>query len=375
MALKKRGLVWHYDFFEGDERYRGTTKLTNKVKAAAREAQIREDVRRDIRDRKLGIGPARAVATIGQVADQYFAARVVGLKSALTVAQRIKILFRHLDRDMAVNLIGAREVEGAMLSRRVEPIRQSPKDEARFPTNATVNRDIIDATLRPMLAYADEAMEEPVKRIRWAKLRLTEPKGRVRVFTAEELSAWRDAMPEWHRPVFDFMARYGARLAEVFFAPSAVNVEAGEIYFFDTKNGLDHTLPLLDEDIPAMAARKARATAAGLPTVWFRDEAGELTPIHWRGFQSASREALDRAGILNAKPAHDLRHHAATTLQRDTGNIKLVQELLNHQSIVSSARYAHASKADLKAGLRHTYATKPATDEKKPVDSTTGNAT
>jgi site-specific recombinase XerD len=109
--------------------------------------------------------------------------------------------------------------------------------------------------------------------------------------------------------------------------------------------------------------------------VWFRDVAGELTPIHWRGFQSASRKALDDAGVLNARPAHDLRHHAATTLYRATGNIKLVQDLLNHQNIASSARYAHTNKADLKNALRHAYGTKAATEPQTVVDSGASTAT
>lgn len=234
---------------------------------------------------------------------------------------------------------------------------------------------MIDTTLRPILGYAEEIMEEPVRKIRWAKLRMQEPKGRVRTFTPEELSAWRDALPEWHRPVFDFMTRYGLRLGEVFFPPSALNIEARELVLADTKNGLDHTVPLLDEDVALLAARKTRAQAAGLPTVWFRDEAGELTPIHWRAFQSASKAALRAARIEDAKPAHDLRHHAATTLLRETGNLKLVQDLLNHQSIASSARYAHTNKADLRAAMRHTHGTKSATNDETSVESKAGDVT
>lgn len=91
-----------------------------------------------------------------------------------------------------------------------------------------------------------------------------------------------------------------------------------------------------------------------------------MRPIHWRAFQSASKAALQAAGIVDAKPVHDLRHHAATTLMRATGNLKLVQDLLNHQSISSSARYAHTSKSDLRDAMRHTHATKtPMTSKKR----------
>lgn len=377
MSLHRRGDVWHYDFIVGGERYRGTTGETVKKKAEGVEADRRAEAKRAV---KLGARAERAPLTLRQAADKWFAAQVVGKKTALTTAMRLKILFRHIDADMPVAQVGPREVADAILSRRVEPTRQSPKHgEPRYPTNATVNRDLIDTTLRPILNYAEDTLEEEVRRIKWSKHRLKEPKGRVRNFTGEELSAWRAELPEWHRPVFDFIARYGVRLDEAFFPPAAVNVEAREVVLYDTKNGADHPLQIEEEDVPDLAARKARAVAAKLDTVWFRDEGGELSPIHWRGFQSASKTALERAGILNARPAHDLRHHAATTLYRATGNLKLVQDLLNHQDIASSARYAHTNKDDLRKALRQTYGTKSTTkdvtDAKSSVESTGGNGT
>lgn len=360
MSLYKRGTVWHFDFTFKRERYRGSTGYSAKGKAERYLEKYRDEI-------KLGTRAERKPLTLREAADKWFAATVAGKKTALTTAMRLKILFRHIDGALPVTEIGPLEVADAILSRRLEPIRQSPKEgEPRLPSNATVNRDLIDTTLRPILNYAEDALEQKVKRIKWAKHRLKEPKGRVRSFTPEEMAAWREELPEWHRPVFDFMARYGVRLEEAFFPPSVVNVEACEVVLYDTKNGVDHPLQVTDEDMADLAARKSRAQEAGLSTVWFRDDGGELTPIHWRGFQSASRAALDRAGVLNARPAHDLRHHAATTLYRATGNIKLVQDLLNHQNIASSARYAHTNKNDLKVALRHAYGTSSAT---KPESS------
>lgn len=355
MALYKRGRVWHYDFTVKGVRYRGSTGFEKKADATAFEDGER-------RAAKLGTASSREVPTVGEIADQWFRSRIAGKKTATTVAQRLKILFRHLDRNLRVGDIGPNEIEAAILSRRFEPIRQSRPSAPRFAQPATVNRDMIDTTLRPVLAYAEE-MEHTVRRIKWAKLRLQEPKGRVREFTPDELAAWRAALPVHHQPVFDFISRYGVRLGEAFFPPSAVNVAACEITLYDTKNGTDHALAIHEDDMPAIAARKARAQAAKLDTIWFREAGGSLAPIHWRGFQSASREALDAAGIANARPVHDLRHHAATTLLRGSGNIMLVQDLLNHQDIKSSARYAHTNKDDLRRALRHTYGTKAATDE------------
>lgn len=353
MSVYKRGEIWHYDFTVKGERQRGSTGFRKKGDAE----RYVENLRRDL---KLGTSPERAPVTVGQAADQWFASRVIGNKTATTTAIRLGILFRHLDRDLPVKAIGARDVEAAIIARSVEKTRQGG-----LPKPATINRDMIDSTLRPVLSYAAEVMEEQSRPIKWSKLRRQESAGRTRTFTDAELTAWREALPDWHRAPFNFILRYGVRLGEAFFPPRAVNIEAGTVTLYDTKNGTDHTLHLFDEDLPDLAARKTRAEKAGLDTIWFRDEGGELSPIHWRGFQSASRSALDAAGIKDARPVHDLRHHAATTLLRGCNNLIIVKAQLNHKTIASTARYAHANGDDVKAALRHTYGTRTATKSGK----------
>jgi integrase len=150
--------------------------------------------------------------------------------------------------------------------------------------------------------------------------------------------------------VFDFMARYAVRLREAFFHPDALDIDRGEVAIRKRKNGLDLAIPLLDDDVRDLAARATRARAAGLTRVWYRETKRGITPIHWRGFQSASKAALDAAGIEGARPAHDLRHHAATSIRRE-GDVLVVQKLLGHEDLKSSARYAHASSDDVRKAL------------------------
>src|ERR1700758_529553 len=154
MSLHKRGDFWHYDFQLGGHRFRGTTGETSKKKAEAVEADKRDEAKRAL---KLGGRVERAPLTLRQTADKWFATHVKGKKTAVTTAMRLKILFRHIDPELPVAEIGPREVADAILSRRVEPIRQSPKNgEPRYPSNATVNRDLIDTTLRPILNFAED---------------------------------------------------------------------------------------------------------------------------------------------------------------------------------------------------------------------------
>ena len=72
-----------------------------------------------------------------------------------------------------------------------------------------------------------------------------------------------------------------------------------------------------------------------------------------RGYQAASQATLKTAKIVDARPVHDRRHHAATTALKTSGNLAVVKQLLGHESIMSTARYAHVSDADVLAALGH----------------------
>ncbi|MDO9607268.1 MAG: tyrosine-type recombinase/integrase [Brevundimonas sp.] len=344
--LKKRGDIWHYDFTYQGVRYRNTTLCRLKSDAQSVEDQVRRDLREGAQ-----LGGVHKHISLEDAADLWFDARQKGLKSAATTAIRIKIMLRCFGPETLVTQIGARQITDAITLRRLEPTRQG-----KLPSNATVNRDLIDTTLRPILSYAATNLELPVKRIEWAKLRMQEPRERVRLFTQDEIDRWMAELPIWHRPVLAFILRYGVRLTEAFFPIDALHGD--DVYVRERKNG-PHMVTLLPEDAAEIRARIGRARAAKIyDTCWLRElKSGKLVPIHWRGFQSASAAALRRANI-NARPAHDGRHHAGTTLHRATGgNLTVVKELLGHEAIASTMRYAHTSRDDVRNALRHTYGT------------------
>jgi integrase len=73
-------------------------------------------------------------------------------------------------------------------------------------------------------------------------------------------------------------------------------------------------------------------------------------PFSPQGWTRQWRAALRKAGIDNFR-WHDLRHSAATRLLSTTNNLKIVQEVLGHQSIQQTARYAHLSLDDLRRAM------------------------
>lgn len=351
--LYKRGSVWWCDFTDAKgERHRFSTRQTDKRAAERVERRERE---------RAAMGEVRAVPTLKEAAAAWFTARAEGKRSVVDIARRIQTMLRLMGADTPVNEIGPREIEAAIQVRRLEAKKRGPKGTAI--ANATINRDLIGTTLRPILRYASEIMEAPVRPIPWAKLKLPENNERDRAFTTAEMTAWKEALPLHHQPIFDFIARYGVRLNEAFFPPESYDPTEGRVFIRHRKGGKPHAIRLLPEDRADLAARYGRAVAAGLPSLWFREDEGELRPILSRGFQAASRRALDAAGIVNARPAHDLRHHAAMTMLRATGKIESVRKLLGHETLMSTMRYARAAEEDVLEALRHTYGTAESVSE------------
>ncbi len=105
MPLYKRGDVWWFDFTIKGERFRGSTYQTSKP--AARKV---EDAERE----RAALGDSyRPVPTLEQAARQWFASRAEGRRSVKTIAQRVKIMLRHVDGAMLVTEIATPQVEAA----------------------------------------------------------------------------------------------------------------------------------------------------------------------------------------------------------------------------------------------------------------------
>lgn len=352
MSLKRRGRIWHYEFEIDHKRYRGTTRQTDKTKA-----RIVEQRERD----RATLGEAEGIVTLTDASVAWWTARGQHLRSKDTLSWRMEVLRRCIDFSLPANAIDTPDVERAMAKRRAETTHNN-----RLTTPSTANRDIID-TLRPILNYVRRVMKvKGMPEVDWKALRLPEPKGRVREFTGAELAAIRAKLPKHHLAVFDFIATFGVRLREAWFPLDCLDVEGGRIFLRQRKGGDWHTIPIDEAWKRDLAARAGRAAKARLRYVWFWEDSGgaihELAP---GSFQSYMRELLAELKIRDARPAHDLRHHAATQYVRRTGSLTGAKRLLGHENIATTARYAHASEEDIRAGLFGSVAHQTPQNEKK----------
>jgi site-specific recombinase XerD len=54
-----------------------------------------------------------------------------------------------------------------------------------------------------------------------------------------------------------------------------------------------------------------------------------------------------RAQLARKIGPHALRHYAATSILKQTGDLELVQQVLRHESLAMALRYAHIAKPEI----------------------------
>lgn len=60
----------------------------------------------------------------------------------------------------------------------------------------------------------------------------------------------------------------------------------------------------------------------------------------------------ERAGLDRKVGPHALRHYAATSILRQTGDLELVRRVLRHESLAMTIRYTHLANSDISAKFR-----------------------
>lgn len=109
------------------------------------------------------------------------------------------------------------------------------------------------------------------------------------------------------------------------------------------KGGVDETLPLH----PLVAAEAHRYPHRGW---WFPSHTRPGRPIRSTSLSAAVSRAMKRAGVPGT--AHSLRHWLATELVRAGVNARIVQTLMRHASLATTAIYVEIDDGQQRAALR-----------------------
>lgn len=333
----KNSPYWHFDFQLKGVRFHGSTGTANK--SAAVQIMARERTEAAVTG-----GRKRKPMTLTAATGRYWSEIAEFQPSHATTDYQLINLNNGLGKDTLLSDITDNEIAEYVARRRADV------------SNASVNREVqlLKRVLRRARLWKVDLGDVP----NWRDHMVTEPAGRVRELTDDEEARLFEALREDYHPLVEFALTTGVRLGNCL-NMTWEQVDYGTMQIkFRTKSkrpgGEVHFVPITDAMLTLLARQRGHHPEYVFTFVCERSRGdrrkGIRYPFSQGGWRRPWKRALEAAGIEDFR-FHDTRHTAGTRMLRVTGNLKVVQVLLGHADIASTARYAHADIGDVRAAM------------------------
>tara|TARA_R110002126_G_scaffold72006_2_gene180118 strand:+ start:8167 stop:9342 length:1176 start_codon:yes stop_codon:yes gene_type:complete len=339
----KKSPYYQYEFQWNGRRFRGTTGETSK-----RRAQIVEEQEK----LKAKTGSNKPQATLDCAAESYWQHRGQLAVRAKADEQRLLRLIQALGPQKLISEVSEPDLLDSIQKRRKEGSLRG-KGRAHL-SNATINRTTVQLFKR-VHTHARVRMKVEVSEIDWRAVILREADPRSRELTAgEERSLFEHLRTDLH-PITRFALATGLRKED------AIRVKRGDVDFDarqlharikSPKPGRKpHRIWLTDELVQIlqheMSLHKFEQVFSAVP----HDTHGRpkrncaRRPLTVSALRCQWYKALAAAKIMDFR-WHDLRHTAGSRCARVAG-LNVTKDLLGHESIATTARYAHTASEDM----------------------------
>jgi integrase len=223
-------------------------------------------------------------------------------------------------------------------SQRMDGLLLAPSKSRRKKLSpGTVNREIV--MLKHMFKKAVEwgyLIASPIRNVKTLK----EPPGRVRYVKPAEWQRLLSASSPDLRNIIIFARHTGLRRSEIFNLEwSDIDWDNNRVTIRERKNNTNMIIPVKEVVFKMLKRLYASRTS----TYVFPGLEGKRRYTLRTAFVAACR----RAGIENLH-FHDLRHTFGTDLVNNGADIKTIQSLMGHKSMVSTLRYVHPTEKHLR---------------------------
>ena len=351
----KGSRFYHYDFWLNARRFRKSTKATTR-----RAADRIEDADRNL---VLESGEGAVEMTIEAAAERYYrdwaqfqpsAKDTDRMADRLIAALGAKRLSEIANHDVATMVAKRRAT--MIVFKAPKKKKGGKREKARPPrriASSTVNRET--ELLRRIMRKAGRSWGVRIAPIDWSEHILPEPQERIRELTADEDRAlFKHLRPDLH-PMVRFCLLTGARLGSAIrLTWDQVDHTAGAL-MLRVKGGKLHSIPMPPAVRALVASERGKHPIYVFPYRCVRSRGkrrkGEYYPFSRSGWRKVWMRALKAAGISDFR-FHDTRHTAATRVLRASRNLKIVQKMLGHTDIATTARYAHVTLDDISAAMQ-----------------------
>jgi site-specific recombinase XerD len=180
-----------------------------------------------------------------------------------------------------------------------------------------------------------------------------EPRKLPVVLSPEEVARLLDAAPGLkYRAALSLAYGAGLRASEVVsLKVSDIDSERMVIRVEQGKGRKDRYAMLSEPLLDLLRAwwRAARERGAILPSGWLLPGQNPVNPLTTRQLRRAFDGAKEAAGIDKRVSLHALRHSFATHLLEQKVDIRVIQVLLGHKKLETTARYSHIASTTLRA--------------------------